>query len=136
MHQRATRVLLTLLILVTCRLSAAAATQERTHGQRGVIVDESGGAIAGARLVVRTSHGGVVQQADTAADGTFTIDPLSQGTYWLEVTAPQFRSRQVSIRFEDETQTSPLRIVLSLAALQSDITVTAQRGMIAEIDRT
>src|SRR5688572_556346 len=119
-----------LLILVLCH-SPLVTAQDRTHGSPGVVVDESGGVIAGARLVVRSTQGAVVQQSDTATDGSFTIDRLPAGTYWLEVAARHFRARELTVTV-DGVRTTPLRVVLSLAPMQSDVTVTAQRGMIAE----
>ncbi len=124
-----------LLFAILIGPSPTAAQEARLRGQQGVVIDESGGVIGAARWQVRSTQGAVLQEADTAADGTFTIDPLPAGTYWLEVTARHFRARRVSIRLDD-TQTSPLRVELSLAPMQSDVTVTAQRGMVAEIDRT
>jgi hemoglobin/transferrin/lactoferrin receptor protein len=109
-------------------------------GRRGVVVDESGAAIAAARFSVRSTQGAVLQQAVTAADGTFVVEPLPAGTYWLEVEATHFRATRTSLQLdgvEQDTLESPsLRVVLGLASLQSDVTVTAQRGMIAGIDGT
>jgi hypothetical protein len=36
---------------------------------------------------VRSAHGAVLQEVDTAADATFAVGPLPDGTYWIEVTA-------------------------------------------------
>ena len=56
------RLLLSLIVLFACQ-PLAAAQEDRSSGRQGVVVDESGGAIADARLVVRTTQGASLQQA-------------------------------------------------------------------------
>ena len=112
---------------------------------KGRCLDEAGDSVGqrsacrvhttSARLVVRTTQGAVLQQAATGADGTFTVAAVPAGSYWLEVSAAQFESRHLRLDLDTEDRT-PLRVVLGLAPFQSDVTVTAQRGMIAEIEET
>jgi hemoglobin/transferrin/lactoferrin receptor protein len=103
--------------------------------RRGIVLDESGHVIANARIVVCTTQGTEILQRATATDGTFQVDGLPAGTYWLEVAAPQFDVDRRRMDVADADQ-PPLRIVLSLAPLQTEVTVTAQRGTIAEVDKT
>jgi hemoglobin/transferrin/lactoferrin receptor protein len=131
-----TRTLLLALAAICCA-SPVAAQDLPPHSRRGIVVDESGSAISGARFVVRSTQGAAVQQATTDADGTFLVDPLPAGSYWLEVVAPHFDPRRLQLQLEvQRPEPAPLRVVLSLAPFQSDVTVTAQPGMIADIDRT
>ena len=127
------RFVVVFLVISSSPLAAAQDTQ--WNGRLGVVVDESGGAIADARVVVRSTHGAAVQQTVTAADGSFTVDPLPMGSYWLEIAAPQFELRQLPIEM-GTAGPSPIRVVLSLSSWHTDITVTAQRGVVAPIDGT
>jgi hypothetical protein len=103
--------------------------------RQGIVLDESGQGIGNARIVVRTTLGAELLQRATAPDGTFEVDSLPAGTYWLEVTASPFDVQRRRIDLGDADQ-PPLRIVLRLAPLQIEVTVTAQRGTIAELDKT
>ncbi|MGH9162504.1 MAG: TonB-dependent receptor, partial [Vicinamibacteraceae bacterium] len=108
--------------------------EEGTRWHHGVVVDESGGAVSGARLTVRTTQGAPLQDTATATDGSFALDALPPGSYWLDVTAYPFENRR--LRFDlDGAQADPMRIVLGLAPLQSEVTVTAERGMMTDVDR-
>ena len=113
----------------------AAHAQEPGLPRSGIVIDESGAAIAGARLVVRSAQGGALREAASAADGTFALGPLPPGSYWLDVTAPGFAIRRTRLEVNRE-DAAALRTVLALARFESEVTVTAGRGAIAEVDRT
>jgi hemoglobin/transferrin/lactoferrin receptor protein len=124
-----------LLAGVLCCPLLVGAQETRTAARRGVVVDESGSVIEAARFVVRSTQGTELQQGGTSRDGTFTVEPLPSGSYWLEVSSSNFQVRRMRLDLAAPAG-DPLRVVLSLAPLQSEVTVTAQRGMIAEIDTT
>ena len=125
-----------LFALLVVPMSAGA--QNGGAGRHGVVVDESGGAVADARVSVQSMHGTTLQVESTGSDGAFTIDGLPSGSCLLEVAARHFQAQRTSLALDasERPGAPPLRIVLSLAPLQSDVTVTAQRGMVDEIDRT
>jgi hemoglobin/transferrin/lactoferrin receptor protein len=125
-----------LAVVLTLALSEDAAARTPADGgwRRGVVVDQSGAAVAGARLTVRSSQGSALGDDATGDDGTFAIGPLPPGTYALEVSASQFEKRLLSI-VVDEADAPPLRVVLGLAPFENDVTVTAERGTVASVDR-
>ena len=118
-----------------CAFSPVAAQEVPRTGRQGVVVDESGGAVAAAQLIVRSTQGTVLQDATTASDGTFAISPLPPGSYALEVLAIQFQAHRMTLDV-DGSDGPALRIVLGLAPFQSGVTVTAQPGTIADVERT
>ena len=123
------------LVLMSLLRADAAHAQEGARSHSGVVVDESGGAVAGAQLTVRTAHGAPLQDTATAADGSFAFEGLPTGSYWLEVTAQPFKDQRLRLEL-DGTLTDPLRIVLGLAPFQSEVTVTAERGTMTDVDGT
>ncbi len=57
----------------------------------GVVVDQSGGVIPGADVVVKNDATGAEFKTVTADNGTFSIPSLSGGTYTATVTVPNFK---------------------------------------------
>jgi hemoglobin/transferrin/lactoferrin receptor protein len=126
-----------LMAALFCPLTAGAQEEARA-ALSGVVVDESGGAIADAEIAVRSVNGTILRQSVAAADGTFTTGPLSPGSYWVEASAVQFATRRIAqeLKAGSAAAPAPLRIELGIAPLQSDVTVTAQRSTIADVERT
>lgn len=123
------------LVLMALLGASVAQAQDGARGHHGVVVDESGGGVSGAQLTVRTAQGAPLQDTATAADGSFAFDVLPSGSYWLDVTAHRFKNQRLRLELEG-TQADPLRIVLGLAPFQSEVTVTAERGTMTDVDRT
>lgn len=121
------------LAILTCASSRASA-QDTAGWQRGVVVDESGGGIGEARVTVRSAGGAILRDATTDADGMFAVGPLPAGSYVLDVSARRFSDRQIGLEV-DRSAGSPLRIALGLAPITSEVTVTADRGVSADITR-
>jgi hemoglobin/transferrin/lactoferrin receptor protein len=116
--------------LVTGALPAGAQPDRRL-----TVVEESGGVVTGASVILRGATGTVLWQASTGSDGSLTIEPLPQGQYWLEVSAPGFQIHRSTIDV-DAGNPSPVKVVLGLAGFQSEVTVTAARGEVDDVDRT
>lgn len=57
----------------------------------GVVTNESGYPIAGAKILLEGGNAGV-HTADTDEDGTFLIGPIPSGTYWASVAATSYQS--------------------------------------------
>jgi hemoglobin/transferrin/lactoferrin receptor protein len=129
------RSLLTAGLVLTAPLPVdlAHAQHDAVRPYTGVVVDPTGGAIAGARLTVRTAHGAPIRSAASAADGSFAIDGLLPGTYWLDVSAHPFDAQR--LRLDTAERHDPRRIVLGLAGYHSDVTVTAGRATTIDVDR-
>lgn len=87
------------------------------------VVDESGAAVAGARISVRSAQQIVLAEAITNTAGQAEIGEFPQGLYAVEVNAPGFAARSLPFRPGSE-----LRVTLSPAAVAAQVTVTASRG--------
>jgi hemoglobin/transferrin/lactoferrin receptor protein len=123
------------LVLAALLCVDVAEAQERARSHNGIVVDEAGGAISGARLTVRTAQGAPLQDTTTASDGSFLLDALPPGAYWVDVAAHAFENRRLRLELAG-ARAEPMRIVLGLAPLQNEVTVTAERGAMADVDRT
>ena len=66
-----------LVLLFLTALPALAFAQDA--GLVGTVADETGGAIAGARLVLHTTHGAPVRETRSGANGAFAIGDLPSG---------------------------------------------------------
>jgi hemoglobin/transferrin/lactoferrin receptor protein len=131
LFQKVVRFILCLWFLISTPLPAVA--QSARIG--GMVADETGGAIAGAQLVLHTTHGAAVQETRSGADGTFTFGGMPQGSYWLGVTAEHFNARRVHVDLGGRP-VPPLQILLSLAPFGNEVTVTAERGLVSDIQET
>jgi outer membrane receptor protein involved in Fe transport len=90
-------------------------------GVTGTVKDSTGGAIAGASVVVRTSAG-ITEQTVSGPDGRFTLDRTPDGPATLVVRAGGFAVREQAF-----TGAGTLEIVLEPAGLLETVTVTPSR---------
>jgi outer membrane receptor protein involved in Fe transport len=102
-------------LLVTLILAAA------QSGVTGIVLDQSGGAIAGATVLVRTTSG-IEQQTVTGPDGRFRLDRAPAGATLL-VRAGGFAEHQQPLAGADH-----LEVVVVPAGLLETITVTPARN--------
>lgn len=57
---------------------------------RGIVLDDAGRPLAGARVDLELPAGGSDRIADSAPDGTFHAEGLEPGTYGVRIRAPNF----------------------------------------------
>jgi Carboxypeptidase regulatory-like domain len=90
----------------------------------GAVLDQKGGAISGATIVVTNmATGQKEREVVTTSAGTFNVPSLSPGTYSLEITATGF-SRFVRDRvFVQVTETTAVNVSLSVGQVTETVTV-------------
>jgi len=101
-----------------------AATQPADVGLvSGQVVDETGGVLPGATIVLRHAGDRRELTAFSDANGRFTVGPLAAGSYALIVTLAGFETlMRESIDIADGPM-PPLRLVLKVSSLQDAVTV-------------
>jgi outer membrane receptor protein involved in Fe transport len=108
--------------------------QAVTGTLRGIVEDSSGGAVAGAAIIVTNEATGVASiRFVTTGDGYFTIPNLAPGTYSANVSAAGFKTRNltsITVRLGSDTD---LKIILEIGPVSE--TVVVDSGT-AEIART
>lgn len=114
-----------LAVMVTVVLGAVLRAQSPVS-VTGVVVDESGGVIANARIVV-SATGGASQSATTDGSGAFSITGLQPGAYTVRAESGQFEPYQTDVVVTD-TGTQNLRIVLRVRGVRENVTVEAPGG--------
>src|SRR5512144_189258 len=107
-----------LLFICTGAIDAAAATVA------GTVRDASGAAIVGAEVVLLTPERTVIASARTDEAGRFSLTVPSRATYLVVVRAQYFGTYQVALAI-GHTDPAPLAIVLNVAELREELTVTA-----------
>lgn len=114
------------LCLLGCLLSPGWA-QQTSATLSGVVKDNQGAVIPGARVVIMNqSQGAVARELKTEPDGSFTVYPLIPATYTVRVEATGFKNfarKDVILYANDRVALPP--IVLELGALSETITVEA-----------
>ena len=91
---------------------------------RGVVTDENGAKVAGARVVLSLTAG-VQLSTQTNESGTFEFKGLRSGSYLVEVKAEgfsEFTSEAIQL---DRAKTQQLAVQLKVAAIKADVVVTA-----------
>lgn len=119
---------LSALVFLLSLLPLAASTQTRNAiVVSGIVVDESGGAIAAARVTANGADSGLVQATSSDAAGAFTLRDLAPGSYTVQVEMHLFGTATQSLTVPASGSVGPLRIVLKAGGFSEDVVVTARR---------
>ncbi len=133
MKRHQTYITLLQAMLLSFAISMAAAAD--THSLPGTVKDASDAPVSGATVNILTGRQMSVATATTDAQGRFTLSNIASGTYEVLVTARGFSSRSHAIRVPS-AEADKLEIKLGLAALTAEVTVTADVGLVQELDKT
>src|SRR5260370_34576067 len=111
-------------LLATSLLSVSVIAQGDTGAVRGTVTDPSGAVIANAKVALTNDATGLGTSAVTAADGSYTFDPVKIGAYTLAVEAAGFRkaTSHGTVNVQEQAR-ADFRVVAG--AITSTIQVTA-----------
>ena len=99
-------------------------TRAGTRSVSGVVVDEVGAAIAGARVTVERRGGAVVQTTTSDAAGAFALRGLAPGTYSVLVEMNLFAPFAERVTVPASGSAAPLRVVLKAGGFAESVVVT------------
>lgn len=118
------RVVALLIVVYLAGVSSGGAQSARSGEIHGRVLDQSGGAVAGARVLVSVE---AVVPVVTDANGVFTLRDVAPGRYRLRVELSPFEPGVLDVEVPAAGSTAPLTVVLRVAGLEEAVTVTATR---------
>ncbi len=111
-------------LTLSCLLSAPfAAAQTSTSSLTGVVLDESGGALAGASVTVKNVDTGATRQAVTDTAGRYALANLEPGQYELRVELTGFKAVVRSGLALHVGGASVVDVTLGVGALSEEVVV-------------
>ena len=96
-----------------------------TSSLNGTVVDQSGGIIPGADVLVKNEATGAEFKAVTAENGTFSIPSLSAGTYTATVTVPNFKQSVIEKIVLVVGVPTNIKVTLQVGGSNETVTVVA-----------
>jgi hypothetical protein len=93
----------------------------------GTIVDPSGSAIAGAKVILARTDGPPFTEAKTDATGSFHLEGIPAGTYVLDVQADGFQELRRDLAIGKKSL-PPFRLALSILTEKQVVTVRADQA--------
>ncbi|MEP6741768.1 MAG: TonB-dependent receptor [bacterium] len=99
----------------------------------GTVKDQNGAIISGAEVSLLHPQQALLRVTTTDPNGAFRFDNISRGSYEIRITQSGFAAHRVSILLSQGTMT--LDVVLEVAPVTNQITVTADTGQAQEKDR-
>src|SRR5258705_11034748 len=108
-------------------VSAAAQSGAGQGSISGIVVDASGGAVAGAAVTVANESKGIRRALETTNDGLFNAPALVPADgYKVSVTKPGFATYEATGITVTVGQNVGLRVAMSVAATTTTVDVSAQ----------
>ena len=101
----------------------------------GTIKDAQGGAVTGARVVVMTPQRAVVATGTTDQAGKYSLTGLAEGQVLVVAQYPGLADKSATVTLVNGKPTT-LDLVLEVAPLGQEVTVTAAPGSIETLART
>jgi hypothetical protein len=98
----------------------------------GGVVDPDGKAVAGANVRVLDSNGRAVAAGKSGSNGVYLFEGLPQGTYDLEITAPNFKSARMNSIRVMAGNTNRYDAKLEIGAVAMEVTVQAGAQQVLE----
>src|ERR1700728_1752761 len=100
----------------------------------GVVTDESGAIVPGAKVTVSNAQG-PVKSATAGDDGTYSVPGLDLGTYTVQATSPGLQQVQpTAVELRGGTQTATVNLQLRVAAEKQEVTVQENAGPAVSVD--
>ena len=112
-------------LLASLHLSAQAPP---TSAISGIVVDQTGGVLVGARVDLLNSSDTPANTVTTDPSGAFRFEGVAPGTYNVRTVLDGFRLTNVRIAVGNNTSARPLRVTMPLASVQQEITVSNLPG--------
>lgn len=106
-----------------------------TYDVTGLVIDQAGAAVGGARVALLDASGVELRRAETDADGRFNFAGLAAASYVAAVSKDGFRETRHLLRVAPgEARSVTLR--LDTGELRESVTVTPSRGEAQEVFET
>jgi vitamin B12 transporter len=118
------RLIPALLLVLSVFPAAAPARAQPSAPVTGVVVDQSGSVIPGARVTVTSEVAGIVETAIADTAGAFVLRRLEPGTYSMLVEMNFFSPAVQTVT----VPAGPLRVVLQAGGFAESVVVTARRS--------
>jgi hypothetical protein len=99
---------------------------ETTSAIAGLVADETGLAIAGARMTLASEDNGQRRTLETDKAGRFNFPQLKPGIYAVEVSAAQFQTQRKSPVTAALGRTETVNFTLRIQAIEQNVTVTTE----------
>ncbi len=124
-----------LLLLWLLLLTLLPATYGQPAGAvHGVVTDESGAIVPGAKVTVSNAQG-PVKSATAGDDGNYSVPGLDQGTYTVQASSPGLQQVQpTAVELRGGTQTATVNLQLRVAAEKQEVTVQENAGPAVSVD--
>lgn len=116
-----------LFLLLSLQLFSAAPASAQTALLTGIVVDQGGAGIGGARITVTAPDGPVVQAGVSDAAGGFTLAGLTPGRYSVQFEMHLFMPVSEIVTVPDSGSVPTLRVVLMAGGYSESVVVTARR---------
>ncbi len=114
-----------LLIVTLCTSSAFA--QSRIVGAiSGSVVDPSGAAVPGAKVVLRDEATGIKKEVTSDSQGSFLLPDLAHGAYEITVTAQGFETSIAAHIAVDTSRTTDVVVHLKVGQVSEKVTVEGE----------
>jgi Carboxypeptidase regulatory-like domain/TonB-dependent Receptor Plug Domain len=131
MSPRCTSLLAGLALLALLLLPAVAGAQ--TNGLiSGTIIDSSGSAVVGAKVVIANVGGNLTRTTETNGDGVYVASALPSGTYNITVTAKGFQKFEAKGVVLEVAQKARLDIALTVGAVTEEVLVSGEN--VSQVD--
>lgn len=105
-------------------MASAAPLAAQAGSISGVVVDQSGGAIAAADVTLTSSAGETARTTTTDASGAFALKDVPPGHWTVEVRQRLFAARRMEVEVASAGGPAVLRIELALDGMSESFTVT------------
>ncbi len=124
---------LSLKLVVLAIIATAIATAQVEKGSiTGVVIDESGAAVAGAKVTVTKLNTRVQSVLDTNSQGNYSVPFLAHGEYSVTAEKPGFALERITGINLRVGLTATINLTLRTGALQQEVTVTASTVLLEQ----
>jgi len=98
----------------------------------GTVIDNSGAAVSGAKVVIATVTGNLTRETATNNDGAYTVAGLPGATYSITVTAPGFQKYVAQRVVLDVAQKARVDMQLQVGTITQEVIVSGEN--VAQVD--
>src|SRR5918994_3824214 len=93
----------------------------------GVVKDQQGASVSGAKVSLIPSQQPAVQSTETDSSGLFSFQDVAPGSYEIRIEHSGFTSHRLPVNVSSG-QLAEIRAVLDVAGIRDVVTVTAETG--------